>query len=88
MTSTNRRPQPDDRVRKLADIHGTPIAWFTVTRVAFNPEGDYRDIVALEYGHEVDGKLCFHSATAALNAQRRDAHGYVVGYEVAARENN
>lgn len=48
MTSSIRRPQAGDRVRKLADIHGTTIAWFTVTRVAFNPEGDYRDIVALE----------------------------------------
>ena len=81
MTSTNRRPQPGDRVRKLADIHGPTIAWFTVTRVAFNPEGDYRDIVALEYGHDVDGNLCFHSATAALNDQRRDLHGHVVAFE-------
>lgn len=88
MTSSLRRPRAGDRVRKLADIHGTMIAWFTVTRVAFNPEGDCRDIVALEYSHEVDGNLCFHSATAALNGQRRDAHGCVVGYEVAARETN
>ena len=76
---------PGDRVRKLADIHGTAIAWFTVTRVAFKSEDDYRDVLALEYGHGVDGNLCFHSATAALNDQRRDAHGYVVGYEVAAK---
>lgn len=81
MTSSIRRPQAGDHVRKLADIHGTTIAWFTVTRVAINPEGDYRDIVALEYGHDVDGNLCFHSATAALNDHRRDVHGYVVGYE-------
>lgn len=39
MNTNIRRPQPGDRVRKLADIHGTTIAWFTVTRVAFNPEG-------------------------------------------------
>ena len=86
MTSTNRRPQPGDRVRKLADIHGATIAWFTVTRVAFNPEGYYRDVVALEYSHEVDGNLCFHSATVALNGQRRDAHACVVEYEAAASE--
>ena len=86
MTSTNRRPQPGDRVRKLADIHGPTIAWFTVTRVAFNPGGDYRDIVALEYGHEVDGNLCFHSAIAALNSQRRDAHAFVVEYKEAVSE--
>lgn len=84
MTTSIRRPQPGDRVRKLADIHGTTIAWFTVTRVAFRPVGDYPDVVALEYGHEVDGNLCFHSATAVLNDQRRDAHAYVVGYEEAA----
>ena len=84
MTSSIRRPQAGDRVRKLADIHGTTIAWFTVTRVAFKPDGDYRDVVALEYGHEVDGNLCFHSSTAALDEQRRDVHGYVVGFEVAA----
>ena len=88
MNTNIRRPQPGDRVRKLADIHGTTIAWFTVTRVAFKPEGDYRDVLALEYGHEVDGKLCYHSATAALNDQRRDAHGNVIGYEVVAGEKN
>lgn len=38
MTSSIRRPQHGDRVRKLADIHGTTIAWFTVSRVAFKPE--------------------------------------------------
>jgi len=84
MTSSSiRRPQPGDRVRKLADIHGTTIAWFTVTRVAFKPEGDYRHVLALEYGHDIDGNLCFHSATATLNDQHRDAHGYVVGYQAA-----
>ena len=87
MTTSIRRPEPGDRVRKIANIHGTTIAWFTVTRVAFKAEGDYRNVVALEYGHEVDGNLCFHSATAALNYQRRDAHGYLIDYEVAAREN-
>lgn len=81
MTHTNRRPQPGDRVRKLADIHGTTIAWFTVTRVAFKSEGDYRDILALEYGHEVDGTLCFHSTTTALDDHGHDAHDRVVGYE-------
>ena len=81
MTKSIRRPQPGDRVRKLADIHGTTIAWFTVSRVAFKSEGDYRHVLALEYGHEVDGNLCFHSATAALNDQHRDVHGYVVDYD-------
>ena len=81
MTSNIRRPQPGDRVRKLADIHGATIVWFTVSRVAFKPEGDYRDVLALEYGHEVDGNLCFHSAIAALNDDLQDVHGYVVGYE-------
>jgi len=76
-----RRPQPSDRVRKLADIHSTTIVWFTVTRVAFNSNGDYRNGLALEYGHKVDGNLCFHSATAALNDQRHDAHGHVTGYD-------
>ena len=47
MTSSIRRPQPGDRVRKLADIHGRTIARFAVTRVAFNMKGDYRDILAL-----------------------------------------
>jgi hypothetical protein len=84
MTSSIRRPQAGDRVRKLADIHGTTIAWFTVTRVACNPEGDFRDVLALEYGHEVDGNLCFHSATRALNDQRRD----VVGYKMVPREDH
>ena len=81
MTSSIRRPQPGDRVRKLADIHGTTIAWFTVTRVAFKTEGDYRDVLAVEYGHDVDGSLCFHSATAALNDDRQDEHGYLVAFE-------
>ena len=81
MTSSIRRPQPGDRVRKLADIHGTTIAWFTVTRVAFKPEGDYRDVLALEYGHKVDGTLCFHSAATALNDDRHDVHGNVVAFE-------
>ena len=81
MTSSIRRPQPGDRVRKLADIHGTTIAWFTVTRVAFKPEGDYRDVLALEYGHKVDGNLCFHSAATALNDDRHDVHGNVVAFE-------
>jgi hypothetical protein len=86
MTSSIRRPQPGDRVRKLADIHGTIIAWFTVSCVASEPEGDYRHVLALEYGHDVDGNLCFHSATAALNDQHRDAHAFVVEYEEAASE--
>jgi len=64
VTSNIRRPQPGDRVRKLADIHAATVVWFTVTRVAFKAEGDYRDVLALEYSHEVDGNLCFHSATA------------------------
>ena len=81
MTSSIRRPQPGDRVRKLADIHGTTIAWFTITRVAFTSEGDHRDVVALEYAHEADGNLCFHSATTALNDDREDVHGYVLGFE-------
>lgn len=86
MTKSIRRPQPGDRVRKLAHIHGTTIAWFTVSRVAFKSEGEYRYVLALEYGHEVDGNLCFHSATAALNDQHRDVHGYVVDYDaVGAR---
>ena len=84
MTSRIRRPQPGDRVRKLADIQGTTLAWFTITRVAFNPKGDYRTILALEHGHEVDGMLCFHSTTTALDDDGNDVHGYVVGYEVAA----
>jgi len=54
--------------------------------VAFNPEGDYRDIVALEYGHEVEGNLCFHSASVALGGQRHDAHAFVVEYKEAASE--
>ena len=41
MTTSIRRPEPGDRVRKIANIHGTTIAWFTVTRVAFKAEGDY-----------------------------------------------
>jgi hypothetical protein len=86
VTSSIRRPRAGDRVRKLADIHGTTIAWFTVTRVAFNPEGDYRYVLALEYGHEVDGNLCFHSSTAALDEQRRDVHAFVVEYKEAASE--
>ena len=55
MTSSIRRPQPGNRIRRLADIHGETIAWFTVTRVAFYSEGDYRDVLAVEYGHDVDG---------------------------------
>ena len=85
-SSSSSRPQPGDRVRKLADIHGTTSVWFTVTRVAFKPEGNYRNVLALEYGHEVDGRLCFHSTTAALNGQRNDAHGDVVDYEVADQQ--
>ena len=86
MTSGIRRPQPGDRVRKIADIHSATIAWFTVVRVALKPDGDYRDVVALEYGHKVDGNLCFHSATVALNGQRRDAHAFVVEYKEVASE--
>jgi hypothetical protein len=81
MTSNIRRPQPGDRVRRLAGIHGTTIARFTVSRVAFKPEGDYRHILGLEYGHDVSGNLCFHSAIAALNDDLQDMHGNVVGYE-------
>jgi hypothetical protein len=56
MTSI-RLPQPGDRVRKLADTHGTTIVWFTITRVAFQSQGDYRDVLALQFGHEADGNL-------------------------------
>ena len=81
MTGSIRRPQPGNRIRRLADIHGETIAWFTVTWVAFYSEGDYRDVLALEYGPDVDGSLCFHSATAALNDDRQDEHGYLVAFE-------
>lgn len=81
MTIISRRPQPGDRVRRLADIHGTALAWFTVVRVAFNPTSDYRHILALGYGHDVDGTLCYHLPSASLNDQHRDVHGFVIGYE-------
>jgi len=68
-------------VRRLANTHGTDFAWFTVGRVAFNPTSDHRHVLALEYGHDVDGVPCFHSTTAALNDQHGDGHGYVFGYE-------
>lgn len=84
MTGSIRRPEVGDRVRKLADIHGTTIAWFIVTRVAFNPDGDCRNILALEYSHGVDGTLCVHSTTTALDDDGHDLHGHVVDYEAAA----
>ena len=47
----------------------------------FYSEGDYRDVLAVEYGHDVDISLCFHSATAALTDDRQNEHGYLVAFE-------
>lgn len=88
-TRATGKPQPGDEVRMMQDIHGTALAWMTITRVTTvpdvsYPEPDYPHVVSLQYAHVLaNGDTCCHEAITRINDQYRDRAAWITQHRTA-----